>query len=185
MFSRLMFLAIAAFAACSPLADRVALTPVPSSLDLRPLVGSAMVRTVSLPLYAASEEIAVETTEGRIVIREDVLWADEPERAVTLILTRTLSDILNADVGPDPWPFVGLPDVSVDVRVERMLGGIDGTFELNGQFFVASEATPFRDSTHSFEITEPMADASVGTIAAAQSAALLKLAEQIAATLGR
>ncbi|EBA10675.1 PqiC family protein [Roseobacter sp. CCS2] len=185
MFSRLLVLAVTAFAACAPLADRVALTPVSSSLELRPLVGSAMVRTVSLPTYAAVEEIAFETTQGRIMIREDVLWADEPERAVTLILTRTLSDILNTDVGPDPWPFVGLPDVSVDIRVSRMLGGTDGTFELNGQFFVASEAITFRDSSHIFEISEPMADASVDSISAAQSAALLKLAEQIAATLGR
>ncbi|MEL6685668.1 MAG: PqiC family protein [Pseudomonadota bacterium] len=185
MFSRLMALTVAALAACTPLADRVALTPVPSSLELRPLVGSAMIRTVSLPTYAAAEEIALETNAGSIVINEDVLWADEPERAVTLILTRTIGDILGADVGPDPWPFVGLPDVSVDVRVERMLGGTDGTFELNGQFFVASEAAQFRDSTHSFEISEPMLDTSVNGIAGAQSAALLKLAEQIAATLGR
>lgn len=185
MFSRLMVLTVAAFAACTPLASRVALAPVPSSLELRPLVGSAMVRTVSLPTYAASEEIAFETAQGSIVINEDVLWADEPERAVTLILTRTLGDILGADVGPDPWPFVGLPDVSVDIRVERMLGGANGQFTLNGQFFVASEAAQFRDSTHSFEIAEPMADTSVTSIAAAQSAALLKLAEQIAATLGR
>ncbi len=185
MFSRLLVIAIAGLAACSPLSDRIALSPLPSALELRPLVGSAMVRTISLPTYAAAEEIAFETADGRIVIREDVLWADEPERAITLVLTRTLSDILNTDVGPDPWPFVGLPDVSVDVRVERMLGGLDGTFELNGQFFVASEGAPFRDSTHSFEIAQPMRDASVTSISAAQSAALLELAEQIAATLGR
>lgn len=185
MLSRLMVLAFAAIAACTPLAERVALSPLPSSLELRPLVGSAMVRTVSLPSYAAAEELALETADGRITINEDVLWADEPERAVTLNLTRTLRNILNTDVGPDPWPFVGLPDVSVDIRVERMLGSLNGSFELTGQFFVASEAAQFRDSTHSFEISEPMADASVGSISAAQSAALLKLAEQIARTLGR
>ncbi|PJI92330.1 hypothetical protein BC777_1175 [Yoonia maricola] len=185
MFSRLMVLAIAACAACTPLAERAALAPIPSALELRPLVGSAMIRTVSLPTYAAGEEIAFKTADNLITLREDVLWADEPERAVTLILTRTVGDILNTDVGPDPWPFVGLPDVSVDVRVERMLGGVDGTFQLTGQFFVASEAAAFRDSTHSFEISEPMTDATVASISAAQSAALLKLAEQIAATLGR
>ena len=185
MLSRLMVLASATLVACTPLADRVALSPVPSTLELRPLVGSAMVRTVSLPSYAAGEEIALETTDGLIAINEDVLWADDPERAVTLILTRTVGDILNTDVGPDPWPFVGLPDVSVDVRVARMLAGSDGMFELNGQFYIASEGARFRDSTQSFSITEPMADTSVGSISAAQSAALLRLAEQIAATLGR
>ncbi len=185
MFSRLLVLAIGVLAACTPLADRVALSPLPSTLELRPLVSSAMIRTVSLPTYAAVEEIPLETADGIIVVREDVLWADEPERAVTLILTRTLTDILSTDVGPDPWPFVGLPDVSVDVRVERMLGGLDGTFELNGQFFVASEGAPFRDSTNAFDITQPMQDGSLGSLAAAQSAALLQLSEQIARTLGR
>ncbi len=185
MFPRLIALGFGVLAACTPLADRVALSPLPSTLELSPLVGSAMVRTVSLPTYAAVEEISFETRAGIIVVREDVLWADAPERAVTLILTRTLSDILNTDVGPDPWPFVGLPDVSIDIRVERMLGGADGTFALNGQFFVASEGLRFRDSSHSFEITEPMADTSLESIAAAQSAALLELSEQIARTLGR
>lgn len=185
MLKRILVLAFGGLVACSPLADRVALSPMPSSLQLSPLVSSAMVRTVSLPTYAAVEEIPLETVNGRILVREDVLWADDPERAVTLILTRTLSDILNTDVGPDPWPFVGLPDVSVDVRVERILGGSDGTFELNGQFFVASEGVQYRDRAESFQITEVMADTSLDSIAAAQSAALLTLSEQIARTLGR
>lgn len=185
MLSRLTVIAFTAFAACSPLSDRVAMVPVSSAIELRPLVGSAMIRTVSLPTYAASEEIAVKTVDGRITIREDVLWADDPERAVTLTLTRTLSDILNTDVGPDPWPFVGLPDVSVDIRVERMIGGLDGTFALAGQFFVASEGASFRNSMHQFDIVEPVTDGSVEGIAEAQSRALLKLAEQIGAVLGR
>lgn len=185
MFSRLLVLALAALSACSPLESRVALSPMPSSLELRPLVGSAMIRTVSLPTYAAVEEIPFETIDGRIEVNEDVLWADEPERAVTLILTRTVGDILNTDVGPDPWPFAGLPDVSVDVRVQRMLGSADGTFALTGQFFVASEGAQFRDSTNSFEITQSITDTSLASIAAAQSAALLALSEQIARTLGR
>lgn len=185
MLSRLLVLTIAVLGACAPLETRLALSPIPSSLELRPLVGSAMVRTVSLPTYAAVEEIPLGTADGRIMINEDVLWADDPERAVTLILTRTIGDIINTDVGPDPWPFVGLPDVSVDVRVERMLGNVDGTFALAGQFFVASDGADFRDSTHRFDITQTMADTSLASIAAAQSAALLTLSEQIARTLGR
>lgn len=185
MVTRIIAVAFACLTACTPLADRLAITPLPSSLSLRPLVDSVMVRTVSLPTYAAVEEIPLETDTGIIFVREDVLWADDPERAVTLILTRTLRDILGIDVGPDPWPFVTLPDVSVDVRVERMLGGTDGTLELTGQFFVASEAARFPDSAYSFEIVEEMDDATLSSIASAQSAALLKLSEQIARTLGR
>lgn len=185
MLFRTLLFTIGLLAACTPLADRLALTPLPSSLELRPLVGSAMIRTVSLPTYAAVEEIPFETSTGLIVVNEDVLWADAPERAVTLILTRTLAGILNTDVGPAPWPFAGLPDVSVDVRVERMLGGADGTFALNGQFFVASEDGRLGDTTHSFEITQQMTDRTLPGLARAQSAALLQLSEQIARTLGR
>ncbi|MEO1638122.1 MAG: PqiC family protein [Pseudomonadota bacterium] len=185
MLKKLSYLAFGTLIACTPLADRLTLEPSPSDLELRPLVSSAMVRTVSLPTYAAVEEIPLETGNGVIAVREDVLWADDPERAVTLILTNTLGDILNTDVGPDPWPFVGLPDVSVDVRVARMLGSTDGSFTLTGQFYVAGEGRSFRDSTNAFEITVAMPDASLTGISAAQSTALLQLSEQIARTLGR
>jgi len=185
MIARLTALCFLGLAACTPLADRVAISPLPSSLELRPLVSSVMIRTASLPTYAAVEEIPLETAGGRIAVREDVLWADDPERAVTLILTRTVSDILDTDVGPDPWPFVGLPDVSVDVRVERMLGSTNGSFDLFGQFYVAGEGRRFRDSVNSFAITVAMPDPSLTGIADAQAAALLQLSEQIARTLGR
>lgn len=185
MLKRMMFLAAAGIAACTPLAERLILTPLPSTLELRPLVGSAMVRTVSLPTYAAVEEIPIETTDGLVTINEDVLWADAPERAVTLVLTRTLSDILNTDVGPEPWPFIGLPDVSIDVRVEQILAGADGTFRLTGQFFVGGDGIDFPNTTHTFDISQEMADQSFSSIAKAQSATLLTLSEQIARTLAR
>jgi uncharacterized lipoprotein YmbA len=185
MLKKVMCLAFAGFAACTPLAERLALTPQPSSLELRPLVGSVMVRTVSLPSYAAAEEIPIETSAGLIAINDDVLWADAPERAVTLVLTRTMSDILNTDVGPEPWPFIGLPDVSIDVRVERMLAGADGVFRLTGQFFVGGDAIDFRNTTHTFDISEDMPDQSLSSVATAQAATLLSLSEQIARTLAR
>jgi uncharacterized lipoprotein YmbA len=185
MPKRLLFVIFAALAACSAPTDRLALTPVTSSLELRPLIGSAMVRTVSLPSYAAAEEIAFEQPGGLIASNDDVLWADAPERAVTLVLTRSLSDILNTDVGAEPWPFVGLPDVAIDVRVERMLAGADGVFRLAGQFYVGGDGIDFRNSTQSFDISVDMPDQSLSSIANAQAAALLDLSEEIARTLGR
>ena len=181
----LLFVIFAALAACSPPLDRLAMTPLVSQLELRPLVGSAMVRTVTLPTYAAVEEVAFERPGGLIASNADVLWADDPQRAVTLVLTRTLSDILNTDVGPEPWPFVGLPDVAIDVRVERMLAGADGTFNLTGQFYVGGDGIDFRNSTDSFDINVAMPNQSLPSIATAQAAALLSLSEEIAQTLGR
>lgn len=186
MMTRLMIMALAvALAGCSAPTNRLALMPQSSTLELRPLVGSAMVRTVSLPAYAAAEEVARETQDGLIGADADVLWADDPQRAATLVLTSTLSDILNIDVGPEPWPFIRLPDVAIDVRVARILARADGQFDLAGQFFVGGDGIDFRNTATDFAITVPMSDQSLGSIAAAQSFALVQLAEAIARQLGR
>jgi uncharacterized lipoprotein YmbA len=184
--TRLMICAlVSALAACAAPIDRLALPAETSALDLRPLVGSAMVRTVSLPTYAAAEEVARELPNGLIGSNDDVLWADAPDRAVTLVLTGTLGDILNTDVGPEPWPFVGLPDVAIDVRVTRMIAGADGNFALTGQYFVGGDEIDFRNTTHDFDISVPMPNQSLPNIATAQATALRLLAEDIAGRLGR
>ncbi|WP_439155945.1 PqiC family protein [Yoonia sp.] len=186
MLKKLTILAITALVAgCTPPADRLAMPALQSQLQLQPRVNSALLRTVSLPTYAAVEEIAVETQTGLIGANQNVFWADDPQRAVTLVLTRNLSDILSIDVGPEPWPFVELADVAVDVRVAQMLAGADGIFRLSGQFYVGGDRIAYRNSTHRFAIAVPMPDQSLGSIADAQARALLKLSEQIARTLAR
>lgn len=181
----LLIAAFASLAACSPPLERLAMAQLQSDLELRPLVSSVMVRTVALPTYAAVEEIAFETETGLIATNEDILWADDPQRAVTVALSRNLADILNTDVGPDPWPFVGLPDVAVDVRVERMLAGADGIFRLTGQFYVGGDGIDFRNRSQAFSVEAQMTQAGLGGISTAQAQALLTLSEQIARTLGR
>ena len=185
MLKQMTTIALLGLAACAAPANRLALQPLPSQLELRPLVSSVMVRSVSLPSYAAAEELAVQGATGLIETNEDVLWADAPERAVTLVITDTLGDILNTDVGPDPWPFAGLADVAVDIRVTQMIAGSDGMFRLTGQYFVGGDGINFPNSTHRFAMAQPMADQSLGSIAAAQAAALLALSEDIARKLAR
>lgn len=185
MFKALPIICLATLAACSGQTDRIALNAQASTLSLRPLVQSVMVRTVSLPAYAAAEEVPREQADGLIASEGSVLWADDPQRAVTLVLAQSLGTILNTDVGPEPWPFVGLPDVSVDVRVAQMLAGADGNFRLAGQVYVGGDGIGFRNSAESFDIRVPMPDQSLASISAAQSAALVQLSEQIARRLGR
>lgn len=186
MFRTTVTFAVAALlAACSGPTNRLDMSPLSSQLELRALVSSAMVRTVSLPSYAAAEELAVETVEGFITSDATVLWADEPERAVTLLVTRHLNDILGATVGPDPWPFAGLPDVAIDVRVTEMLAGADGIFRLEGQFFVGGDGIDFPNRARSFDITTPLTDEGVNAVALAQATALLALSEDIARAIAR
>lgn len=185
MHKTLMILAALGLAACGAQPDRLALTPAASALQLQPAVRSAVVRTVSLPTYAAVEEIPLQSADGLITTAGDILWADDPQRAMTLAIATTLGSITGADVGPEPWPFIDLPDVAIDVRVAQMIAGADGTFQLSGQYFVGGDGTPYRNSAHRFDIRQPMADQSLGSISAAQSAAVLTLAEDIARRIAR
>jgi uncharacterized lipoprotein YmbA len=185
MLKKLMILAVLGVAACSSQPDRLAFTPAASSLQLQPLVRSAMVRTVSLPAYAAADEISIQDAGGLITVDRGVLWADEPQRAITLAIADTVGAITRADVGPEPWPFIGLPDVSIDIRVTQMVARADGTFQLAGQYFVGGDGIDFRNSAHRFDIRQPLADFNLGSVAAAQSAAVLALSEDIARRIAR
>ena len=117
-----------------------------------------MVRTVSLPTYAAAEELSFEAADGLITSNNAVLWADDPARAVTLALTRNIGAITSAKIGPDPWPFAGLPDVAIDVRVTRMIAGADGVFDLEGQFFVGGDGIDYANTTKRFAVTRHLTD---------------------------
>lgn len=174
---------VAALTACASNTARLDMGQATSTLSLRASVGSAMVRTVSLPTYAAAEELSFESPEGLIVTNDAVLWADDPARAVTLSLTRNLGGILSTDVGPDPWPFVGLPDVAIDVRVTRMIADASGQFELQGQYFIGGDGIDYPRITKDFAIAKPLRAQGAGGIADAQSRALVALAEDIARRL--
>ena len=181
----LMTAALTALVACSGPTNRVEMTPLSSDLELRANISSAVVRSVSLPSYAAAEEISVESPEGLITTDGSVLWADEPERATTLTVTRHLNEILNATVGPDPWPFAGIPDVAIEVRVEEMLAGNDGQFSLRGQYFVGGDGIDYPNRARSFSFSAPRVGEGLNGVALAQSQVILELAEDIARLLSR
>lgn len=135
---------------------------------------SIEVREVSLPAHAASEEIYVEAEGGGLTASE-LLWADDPTRAVTLAMSRNLAEITGARVAPEPWPFDGFPAARVDVRVERFLSSQAGVLTLAGQYFVADLESGERDRARLFSLTAPLA--STATPAAAAEARARLVAE--------
>lgn len=187
MFKLHLLAAIAtlSLAACSSPINRVDLLPLQSEMRSNASVFSVMVRTVSLPTYADAEEIAIQTSDGIIVTDGAFLWADQPDRAATLTITRHLNTILSVVVGPDPWPFIKLPDVVVEIRVEEMIAGGDGIFRLRGQYFIGGDGIDYRNTVQRFSHTVPLGGTGVGSVAAAQSQALLTLSENIASSLSR
>jgi uncharacterized lipoprotein YmbA len=181
----LMTAALTALVACSSPLNRIELVPLTSTLELRADVSSAVVRTVTLPSYAAAEEVSLQGPDGLITSDGDFLWADAPERATTLTITRHLNEILSATVGPDPWPFAGIPDMAIEVRVEEMLAGNDGTVTLRGQYFIGGDGIEYPNRAESFSFTAPLAGIGLNGIAQAQSQVILELSEDIAKRLSR
>lgn len=146
-------------------------------------IGSAELREVSLPQYAAGQEIAWQTEDGALRSTPDDVWADDPARAVTLALARQISDLSGATVIAEPWPLAEPPGRRIEVRVEQFLARADGTVALGGSYYVsAADLGGGRDLVRRFALTVPIGaePTDPAAIARAQSQAVAQLASQIA-----
>jgi uncharacterized lipoprotein YmbA len=178
-------LTLGLLAGCSATTERYILEPSKSDLRLRVSAASVMVRSVSLPTYAAAEEIPVQGADGVIRASAAGLWADDPERAMTLVLARQLNAMTTAVVAPEPWPLDGVPDVAIDIRVEQMLATNTGMLRLSGLYFIGGAGIEVAPNVRTFEIEAPVRGESFGALATAQSEALRLLAERITRDLAR
>ncbi|KGJ03375.1 hypothetical protein SAMN04487972_12242 [Paracoccus halophilus] len=148
-------------------------------------LGTAELMDVSLPEYAASDEVAWQTGDGAVRSNTGQLWADNPQRAFTQTLARAISDISGATVIAEPWPLAEPPRRRLQVRVEKALAQADGIYRLSGRYFVADDAAGGANQARSFDISVPLAgDGDPAEIARAQSQAIAWLARQIAALAG-
>ena len=174
-----MLAAIAALAACGAPDERVAVPRADAGAKQRISYSSVSIREVSLPTYAASEDIFVSGPDGKITADDGLFWADTPGRAVTLELTRYLAQITGARVASEPWPFLDRPQVELELRIEEMLAYADGTFRMSGQYFVAPENG--RDRARLFSLSVPIGGTfSAQDIASARGAVMRQLAGEIA-----
>ena len=140
MLRAILALAIATgLANCADTSRRYGLEATPSQVKVRARVSSVLIRTVSLPTYAEAEEIAIQDESGVIRISKSDLWADEPERATTLVISRLLNLMTGATVAPQPWPLEETPQAVVDVRVEQLLATNRNTLRLSGQYFLGGQ----------------------------------------------
>lgn len=116
--------------------DRVAVQAPPVSEAIRIGFASVEVKDVSLPSYAAADEIAQLAPDGT-VITSDVLWADAPERAIGLEISRNLARLTGRRVASEPWPFEQEAAAALDIRFGDLVAGTDGIYRATGQYFVA------------------------------------------------
>lgn len=142
---------------------------------------SVSVREVSLPTYASSEFLVTEAADGTLIEAPETLWADDPTRDMTLTFARALTAITGARVAPDPWPFRSLPEVTVDIRVDRFVAEAGGAFVATGQYFVAPEAEDQPERSRGFRISVPYRiEGGVQAVATARARAVVVLAEHVA-----
>lgn len=176
-------LGLVLLASCSQTPEPVRYGATPPALERRISIPHRTValREVSLPAYAADEEISVASGSGAIREFPGSIWADDPIRAVTLRLTNALSDLTGRTVASDPWPFQEDPDVVVDVRIEDFIAQASGRFVAKGRYYVAYTDSERSDRSRSFELSQSY-DPEMGfsAIADARSKIIASLALDIA-----
>jgi hypothetical protein len=194
--------ALLALTACGTGGPQYLVESTPSDLQVRARVATLLVRTVSLPTYAADEKIAIQYAKGVVREANYGLWADEPERATTLLISRHLNRMTSAKVAPEPWPVPEPPQGVVDIRFETFIATNENVFRISGQYFMGSEKpepvdspdldklpyqppAPLADKARVFDIAIPLTDMGPGAIADGQAKALTKLSESIARDLSR
>lgn len=174
-----LFACLTFLLACAQAEVRV--TPLPASETqerVRISYDSVEIALVTMPSYAASEEVFAAGADGTL-IPLGPLWPDDPARAMTLDLSRELAALTGRLVAPEPWPFRDFADVKVDVRVSDFYATAGNTFRLAGQYFIAPD-NDARPKARSFAIETLLTAPGTAALAAAQAQATSELAQTIA-----
>lgn len=167
-------------AACGDNATSFAVTAPPVTDKQRISFASVEVRDVSLPTYAAAEEIAIQAVDGTLTSSADVRWADAPERAVALELSQNLARLSGRRIASEPWPFEAYPEARLEIRFAELVAQETGVFKTSGQYFVAVEDGR-RERSGLFDLSVPFnPEAGPAAIAAARGQLILDLARFIA-----
>ncbi|MGK7652266.1 MULTISPECIES: PqiC family protein [unclassified Roseovarius] len=168
-------------AACGgPSADLYPVAAPQVTDTIRISYSTVEVRDVSLPAYAAADEIAIEDEDGKLVTDANVRWADSPERAVALEIARNLARLSGARVASEPWPFEEFPDARLEVRFESLVAGADGNFRGSGQYFVGVPDGR-RERSGIFELAVPYdPEGGIPALASARGKLVLDLSRIIA-----
>lgn len=154
--------------------------PPPASRHLADRLGRVEVQNVSLPHYANTPEITIQTAGGALRSLDNQLWADTPATAITRILADQISEQSGATAIAEPWPLSDGPDRRLSVRVSRLYAGADGKLHLSGRYFITPADPARRNIVRSFNISVPLARSDTSGVAQAQATALERLATRIA-----
>jgi len=158
--------------------DSIAVKPPAITETVRIGFSSVEVKDVSLPSYAAADEIAQQAPDGTMITSK-VLWADAPERAIGLELSRNLARLTRKRIASEPWPFEEDAAATLAVRFTDLVGGTDGVYRATGQYFVG--VYEGRERSGLFDLALPYdAEGGPAAIAAARGQIILNLTKYLA-----
>jgi len=143
--------ALAFLAACGT-PESIAVKPPSVTHKVHIAFSSVEVKDVSLPTYAAADEIAQQAADGTMITSK-VLWADAPERAIGLELSRNLAQLTKSRVASEPWPFEQEAAATLVVRFVDLAAGTDGVYRATGQYFVGVYEGRERSGTFDLNVT--------------------------------
>ena len=139
-------------------------------------------RELALPLYARRTQIASVGADGAISLSDDHRWAEDPPRAVSRVVARTLTELTGQAVVIEPWPVGVEPDIRVDIEVDYFAGTLGGDLRLSGQYRIVRKngASPV---TQAFSISERSAEDSFASLVESHTRALQALAGRVSAEI--
>ena len=148
-----------------------------------PAAGTGQViglREIALPRYARRAQIAVLGEGGAITLSDTHRWAEEPPRAASRLVARTLAGALGQPVVVEPWPGGAAPALLVEVEVDYFIGAIGGELRLSGQIRVRAPSRGGASRIHPFDLSEPVGPDGFTDLVASHARALARLAAIIA-----
>ncbi len=176
------FLLLLALASCGT--PQYYLLPAPGPAPSGPAPsGGVSVADVSLPAYAEAIEMASLGPDGAVTLDKRALWADTPRRGLTRQLIAALQERLAAPVAAEPWPGFDGPSARVEVIVDRLIGGEDGSLQFTGQYVISAPATGRIIGVQRFAIEVPPQGPGYLALANAYGRAIDALADRIVASL--
>jgi uncharacterized lipoprotein YmbA len=185
LFRNGLIAALATLGACAATPDPVYyLLPTPEIAASAPYSGGTVaVRELALPLYARAQQVASLAEDGSVALSDDHRWADEPARASTRAFVAALKQLTGAPIVAEPWPANVTPAIRIDIAVDRFIGDIrGGDVEFSGQYRIVRTGGGDGDQD-TFTYRIPIDGAGYKPLAAAHSAAISRLAQDIAARM--
>jgi len=101
-------------------------------------ISSLGMSLVELPGYSAAAQIASISVDGTILQDDANRWAEEPEEAITRLLSERLRVHTEATVLVEPWPRDYEPMARVEVSFDKLLRKADGGATMAGQILLLS-----------------------------------------------